>query len=417
MAAVKAELGPAAAVGASNWVEVFGSGAGNLTANGSDAFQWRFYSRVAADAAVPLDFISVSHYGSGAPAPHLSNFPGADFSLRTPATTAGALELPQMRRLAQRPAATLEVQEWSILSNELGEPSLEPSSVGTAWAAASLATHVCHGADRVFHWEEGTSLRNASGDGRLVNFFEQAAWNSALLELFLGGTATFRVLDFVKDESDEPPAAVAVAAAAQRAPGAPGGAPPRVALNDTLGIVESRLAANGTQPATYFALVAAVGATRAANWSTTVSLSAHGGGGGGGGAAGGGRLLTFPHGATVQQWRMDAGSSVVETLLRELRAQPGGTTLQHDDGLPYDFGRMLTPAGYAYAQRAENLERFWAMQAATFQPAPFEGVATPGAGGALALAFEVAPASVTVVRAVALPEAAGAAAPAAVDAR
>jgi hypothetical protein len=44
-------------------------------------------------------------------------------------------------------------------------------------------------------------------------------------------------------------------------------------------------------------------------------------------------------------------------------------------------------------------------------------VATPGAGGALALAFEVAPASVTVVRAVALPEAAGAAAPAAADAR
>lgn len=413
MAAVKAELGPAAAVGASNWVEVFGGGAGNLTANGSDAFQWRFYSRVAADAAVPLDFVSVSHYGSGAPAPRLANFPGADFSLRTPATTAGTLELPQMRLLAQRPAATLEVQEWSILSNELGEPSFEPSSVGTAWAAASLATHVCHGADRVFHWEEGTSLRNASGDGRLVNFFEQAAWNSALLELFLGGTATFRVLDFVKDEIEVPAAAAAVAAS-QGAQGAQGGAPPRVALNDTLGIVESRLAANGTQPATYFALVAAVGATRAANWSTTVSLGAHGGGGGGA-AGGSGRLLSFPHGATVQQWRMDSGSSVVETLLQELRAQPG--TLQHGDGLPYDFGRMLTPAGYTYAQRAENLERFWAMQAATFQPAPFEGVATPGAGGALALAFEVAPASVTVVRAVALPEAAGAAAPAAADAR
>ena len=372
MAAVKAQLGATARVGASNWLEVFANGAGNLTANGTDSFQFRFYSNVAADPAVPLDFVSVSHYGSGRPPPRLVNFPGSDFSLRSPGTTTGALELAQMRRLARRPRATLEVQEWSILSNELAQPTFEPSGVGTAWAGASLATHVCGGADRVFHWEEGTSLRNASGDGRLVNFFEQAPWNAALLELFLGGAATFRVLDYVDGNGD--------------GGGARGEAPARVALNSTLGIVESGHAANGT----YHALVAAVGAERNASWSTTVELR----------AAAASAPLAFPHGATVQQWRMDASVSVVETLLRELREEPG--TLLHADGLPYDLGRMLTPAGFEFAQRPENLERYWRMHAATFKPAPFEGVATPGAGGTLALAFQVASASVTVIRAVAL---------------
>jgi hypothetical protein len=44
---------------------------------------------------------------------------------------------------------------------------------GTAWAAASATTWMCHGVDRIFHWETGTTLRNVSGDGRTVNFYEQ----------------------------------------------------------------------------------------------------------------------------------------------------------------------------------------------------------------------------------------------------
>ena len=103
----------------------------------------------------------------------------------------GQVELQAMRALVRRPNASLEVQEWAILSNEKGQRSFEPSSVGTAWTAASAAAWMCAGADRSFHWETGTSLRNSSGDGRLVNFFEQHAWNMALLELFRGGRARF----------------------------------------------------------------------------------------------------------------------------------------------------------------------------------------------------------------------------------
>ena len=54
---------------------------------------------------------------------------------------------------------------------------------------------MCHGVDRIFHWETGTTLRNSSGDGRLVNFYEQWPWNMALLELFLGGKARFATYD------------------------------------------------------------------------------------------------------------------------------------------------------------------------------------------------------------------------------
>ena len=56
-----------------------------------------------------------------------------------------------------------------------------------AWTAASATSWICAGADRIFHWETGTTLRNSTGDGRLVNFYEQWPWNMALLELFLGG--------------------------------------------------------------------------------------------------------------------------------------------------------------------------------------------------------------------------------------
>ena len=67
-------------------------------------------------------------------------------------------------RIAKRPKASLEIQEWSILVNELGKGTTEPSSLGTAWTAASTAAWICRGVDRVFHWESGTVLRNVSGD-------------------------------------------------------------------------------------------------------------------------------------------------------------------------------------------------------------------------------------------------------------
>lgn len=54
---------------------------------------------------------------------------------------------------------------------------------------------MCHGVDRIFHWETGTTLHNSSGDGRVVNFFEQWPWNMAMLELFLGGKASFSTFD------------------------------------------------------------------------------------------------------------------------------------------------------------------------------------------------------------------------------
>lgn len=145
---------PAAEVGPSNWVEVVGS-SGNLTAGGSDAFQYKFYSALAEDRSIPLDWISVSHYGGGGRPGHPGNFPGSDYVERTPDGTTGEFEMTAMRDLAARPNASLEVMEWSILNNELHQPTYEPSSVGTAWTAGSVATHMCHGVDRIFHWVSG----------------------------------------------------------------------------------------------------------------------------------------------------------------------------------------------------------------------------------------------------------------------
>jgi hypothetical protein len=68
---------------------------------------------------------------------------------------------------------------------------------------------------------------------------------------------------------------------------------------------------------------------------------------------------------------MNSSRSVVELLVRELTGRDG--MLQHNDGLPYDTGRLLTPAGFAYAQAPANLERYWRMHADTFQPAKFQG--------------------------------------------
>jgi len=167
--AIRAAI-PRARIGASNWVEVIGH-SGDLSPSGSDSFQFEFYEALAkdADADVPLDWVSVSHYGGGLhgkATARVGNFPGADYVQRTPGGKTGRVELPAMRALARRPNATLEVQEWSVLTNEAGEATTEPSALGTAWTAASMAAWVaCAGADRVFHWQ---SHAVPSADGSVV---------------------------------------------------------------------------------------------------------------------------------------------------------------------------------------------------------------------------------------------------------
>ena len=70
-------------------------------------------------------------------------------------------------------------------------------------------------------------------------------------------------------------------------------------------------------------------------------------------------------------------------------------------GLPYDFGRLLTPAGLRYAEAPENLERYLAMHAATFKPVPFEGRWDHDEGtGQTTFHVDVSAASVTVISAV-----------------
>ena len=351
MRAIRSVL-PHAQVGASNWVQVVGT-SGNLSANGSDAFQYHFYKELAKDTSIPLDWVSISHYGTGlhtnrGHAQPLGNFPGADYVQRTPSDKAGLVEVEAMRQLARRPEASLEVQEWSILTNERGQGTYEPSSLGTAWSAMSTATWVCHGVDRIFHWETGTTLRNTSGDNREVNFFEQHAWNMAFLELFVGGATTITTYEAAH----------------------PAGLP----LNHSMATIESLV--NGS----YYVLIASVGADRDHPFSTKLRLRAHS-------AAG-------LDGAAALQYRMDASVSVVETVVRELQGKPG--MLQHTDGLPYDFGRLLTPAGFNYAQMPENLERYWRMHAQTFQPSPFAGKLRPIKDG-IKLEVEVTAPSVTVI--------------------
>ena len=81
---------------------------------------------------MPLSYLQTSHppppltpdlrfLGTAAGGGH-GNLPGSDYVQRTPAGTTGALELQAMRALAQRPDASLEIMEWSILNNELGQP-------------------------------------------------------------------------------------------------------------------------------------------------------------------------------------------------------------------------------------------------------------------------------------------------------
>ena len=98
---------------------------------------------------------------------------------------------------------------------------------------------------------------------------------------------------------------------------------------------------------------------------------------------------------TIEQYKMDSSVSVTETIIKELQDKPG--MLMHNDGLPYDFGRLLTPAGRKYAESAENIERYWQMHAATFQPAAFGGTSARK-GGQVEFELEVTTASVTVLR-------------------
>ena len=133
---------------------------------------------------------------------------------------------------------------------------------------------MCNGADRVFHWGLGnrglTPLVNRSGDGRRVRFFEQQHWNMALLELFVGGRASFSTLALPTGR------------------------------NHTIAVIESVQEGD-----TYYALVAALGADRAHTFETEVELA-----------------LPRAHSVVlgrdaVQQWRFDGSVSVVETLLAE----------------------------------------------------------------------------------------------------
>ena len=281
------------------------------------------------------------------------NFPGLDDAAAAVAGTFSAPEMRAMRALAQRPNASLEVMEWAILRNE-NRASKEPASLGAAWTAASLASWVCSGADRVFHWGLGSRglapLVNRSGDGRRVQFFEQHYWNMALLELFVGGRARFTTLALP------------------------------VGRNHTIAVIESVQEGD-----TYYALIAALGADRAHAFETEVELAlprAH--------------SVMLGRGA-VQQWRFDGSVSVVETLLAELKDRDGMLAL--DDGLPYDFPTLLTAAGKAYAEQPANLERYWAMHTATFQPSPFQGTWTAQPGHGTTFHVPVTAPSVTVIAA------------------
>jgi hypothetical protein len=396
---------PRARVGASNWVEVVRTGAsGNFTPGGNDGFQYDFYGAVGADPTVPLDWISISHYGGGGNGEaHGANFPGPDYIQhddgRLGERTNAPVELQAMRMRARRPNATLEIQEWSILNNEKGRPTWEPSSLGAAWSAASVARWVCAGGvDKIFHWEAGTTVTNLTtdpamagggrnGDGRLVNFYEQWGWNMAFLELFIGGQPRFATFDL-------PPVAVAAAgaspAAGVSAAPTPAGldtAPAGVSvgagvvLNNTIAVFESAKAGGEL-----FLLVAALANDRNSpfqttfQWNTSALHDCNGGErseaarapAGARPSAGAGAAAAAPPGAVqVHQYRMNSSTSVVETIVADLAGKPG--MLLRNDGLPYDLGRLLTPKGFAYVQRPENLDRYWEQQKRGFQPGDFEG--------------------------------------------
>jgi len=322
---------PDAQVGAANWMSLH---------QGNDDFEYKFYKAIADDSSVVLDWVSSSQYGTK------YNFPGPDHVKQQHKN--GPLELQALRDLSNRPNATLEIMEWGILSNEVEQRTNEPSAVGTAWSAASTTTWMCHGVDRIFHWAPGATLRNSTGDGRLVQFYEQHSWNMAILELFIGGRGRFATYDLPQADSN---------------------------FNHSVAVVES------VKDDVYYALVAAVASNRTNLFSTRVSIEAD--------ALGADDVV-------VEQYVMSSERSVVETVIRELADKPG--MLQHPDNpLPADFSKMLTHQGMAYAEQPENLERYWQMNIENLKPQPFEGTWSRDKRGRLHLHTTVDAFSVTVL--------------------
>lgn len=176
-------------------------------------------------------------------------------------------------------------------------------------------------------------------------------WNMAFLELFLGGNARFVTW------SQQPAAGTS---------------------RPTIALIES------AKDDAYMFLIAGIGSNRTTRFRTaaTVSTSAE-------------VLRGGPEQLVWEQYKMNSSFSVIETIVRELEHKPG--MLQHADGLPYDTGRLLTPAGFHYAEAPENLERYWRMHSETFQPRPFEGKWVRGEDGTTSVEVEVSAFSTTVV--------------------
>ena len=220
--------------------------------------------------------------------------------------------------------------------------------------AVSVTNWLCAGIDRIFHWSfEGLNhgLTNASGDGRSLVFFEQHQWNMAHLERFIGGNA---------------PRFASYAVASPH---------PHAANGSAIAVIEC------TRSDAYMALIAALGPDRQHPFTTTVPLSA-------------------PVGdvRNVQQFRNDASVSAVQALIDELAGNDG--LLQHSDGLPYEFERLLTARGRKRAEEPATLERLWGMHARSFRPAPFEGQWALSADGQTTdLQVTVTAPSVTVIMA------------------
>lgn len=241
----------------------------------------------------------------------------------------------------------MEVQEWGILNNEAGQRTNEPSSVGTAWSAASTATWMCHGVDRIFHWGTGAKIRNSTGDNRLVQFYEQWSWNMAILELFIGGRGRFATYDLPVAGS---------------------------ALNHSVALIES------VKEDAYYALVATVASDRSNLYRTTFDLVAD-------------ALGTSD--VVVEQYLMNSERSVVETIIRELTGKPG-MFQQPEQPLPADLRTLLTPEGQKYVQQPENMDRYWQMNKDAFKLVPFKGTVSRNSRGQLHINAEVYAFSVTV---------------------
>ena len=94
---------------------------------------------------------------------------------------------------------------------------------------------------------------------------------------------------------------------------------------------------------------------------------------------------------------MNTTNSVTEEVLRDLRGRPD--MFQQNDGLPYRFDKMLTRQGMRYVESSENLNRYWKMHAASFQPQQFEGEWTATNESEIVLHFNVTPPSVLVLSA------------------